>query len=420
MFFGLRDYQLEGAEFMLANPKCGLFFDCGLGKTLTVLSALQHGQNLPALIVAPLRVAKHVWPDEIEKWGFDFSWKMVHGRDKVGQLGNITDLTIINPEGLSHAQHATWPTVIVDESTYFKNAKSKRWKYLARICKQAERVVLMTGTPIAGRGHIDIWAQFGLFGETNPLGTWGSFTGRHFTFDMFNRPRLRRGHDAVINEQIAPRVLRKSVDEIDMPGLVEIDVRVDMSPAAEKRYGQMEIEENSYAPLRTIASGFEYDKHWSGEVNPVWLHENKLDALTEIAETQENILVFANFTAEIDRIAQKFGAAVIDGRTSGAAAGQLIAGWNEGCLPMLVLHPRAAGHGLNLQAGGHRVVWFSLPDSGETYQQANARVYRSGQKASTVFVHKLICQNTIDEIIAKLLQKKILNEQNLLDAVKRN
>ena len=420
MFFGLRDYQLEGAEFMLENPKCGLFFDCGLGKTLTVLSAISHGGLLPALIVAPLRVAKHVWPDEIRKWGFGFDHKVIHGKDKAGQLATSRDLTIINPEGLKHLDGHRWRTVIVDESTYFKNHKSKRWRYLMNLCHQAERVVLMTGTPIAGRGHIDIWAQAALWGEAdNPLSDWWRFTQRHFTFDIFNRPRLRAGHDKVINNQLAPRILRKSIEEISMPGLQEIDVLVDMSPTAEKRYAQMELEENSYAPLRTIASGFEYDKHWSGEVNPVWLHQAKLDALEEIAETGENLLVFANFTAEIDKIAEKFGAAIIDGRTSGADAGRLIDAWNEKSLPMLVVQPRAAGHGLNLQAGGHRVVWFSLPDSGEVYQQANARVYRSGQQADCVFVHRMIACDSIDEIIAGLLRKKCLNEQNLLQAIER-
>jgi len=419
---------------MEEHPKCGLFYECGMGKTLTSLAAVVHNRDvrLPVLVIAPMRVCRHVWPDEVAQWGFRMTVEKAIGTAKRRRkaLEAHADLTTVNPEGLKHV--VTWckelgrvpfRSIIVDESTYFKNNASARWKYAKKLCDEVDYVTILTGTPIAGRGHIDIWAQMALLGEANPFGTWSQFTSQHFYFDHFNRAHLRKGHDAEINGAIAPVVLRKSVEEIDMPNYVELDIVVDMPPVARREYKDMQLEENSYAPLRTLASGFAYDKHWSGEIHTRWVHAAKLDALQGLKEEvgNEPLLVFANFTAGIDAIVEKFGAPAIDGRTKAANAARYIEQWNAGQLPVMVLHPRAAGHGLNLQKGpGRRVVWFDLPDSGESYIQACARIHRSGQKASTVFVHRIIAEDSIDTIIAALLTQKILSEQTLLAAVRAN
>ena len=427
MFFGLRSYQLEGANFLINHPRAGLFFDCGLGKTLTTLAAISHlrEQFLPVLVVAPLRVARHVWPDEIEKWGFDLTYKMVHGKNKVGQLRDRpTDLTMINPEGLGSVVEfcesigqTPWRSVVVDESTFFKNPAAKRWQIMSGICNQMERVIGLTASPISGRGHIDLWGQVELLSpwQYNPLGSYQQFTDRWFTFDVFNRPRIKPGADDEINRLVSPLYLRKDVNEIPMPILIEKDEVVDITPGSRRRYDEMRIEENSYNPLRTIASGFEYDRHWSGEVNPLWMHDKKIEALAEIIDAcpGEQILVFANFVAEIELIARKFGA-----KTSKDQ--RVIAEWNAKRVPLLVVNPRSFGHGVNLQMGGHRVVWFDLPDAGDLYDQGNGRLWRSGQNSSTVFVHRLLAADTIDITIAKLLAKKALNEDNLLAAVAFN
>ncbi len=430
MFFGLRPYQLEGARFVGHYPRCGLFFDCGLGKTLTTLAAMHHDREafLPALIVAPLRVARHVWPAEIEKWGFDLDYKVIHGKDKMHDLfGPPVDVTITNPDSLQTIIDFSkklgvfpWKTVIVDESTTFKNCQSQRWVRMAAITSVAQRTVIMTATPISGRGHLDLWAQFALLHEANPLGSWDEFC-RFFTFDAFDRPGLIPHADRVINSRIAPLVLRKDVSEIPMPIYQEIDHVIDLPTNVHRRLAQVEIDENSYNPLRSIASGVEYERHWSGEVNPFWWHTKKIEAIAEIRNSSpgDNLLVFAGFTGEIDRIRDEFGAGVIDGRTSSEDEATLIQAWNEGTLPMLVMHPRSGGHGLNLQAGGHRVIWSTLPDSGELYNQAVGRIYRSGQTNHSVFVHRLIAQGTIDEAIAGLLRNKLLTEDNLLSEVKR-
>lgn len=420
----LRNYQQEGIDFLLANPKCGLFFDCGLGKTITVLTAIEQHQLGPALVVAPLRVARLVWPREIEDWDVQLSCSVVHGRKRQEALDARSDLTVVNPEGLGHVidwinanEEVPWKTLIVDESTYFKNVKSQRWKRLRAIADYVERVVLLTGTPIAGRGHIDLWAQFDLLGE-NPLGSWPEFTTKFFTFDHFNRPNLNWNADKTINSLVAPHVLRRDLEHVDMPDLTELNVQVEMPMKARKTYAAIGIEENSYSPLRCMASGFTYDHHWSGNIEIPWHHTEKLSALEEIAETGENLLVFSCFTAEIDAICKQFDAPFIDGRTNPLQSEGLVTEWNAGVLPMLVMHPRSGGHGLNLQHGGHRIVWMSLPDSGELYTQANARLYRAGQRSGKVVIHKMICADTIDVVINNLLKNKCLNESNLLRTIK--
>lgn len=421
MFFGLRDYQLQGAHFIGKNKKCGLFYDCGLGKTLTILSALNHYSDtmLPALIVAPKRVARNVWPEEIQKWGFPFSVSLAAGASKKvreKRMAEPSDVTIINPESLSTVNVTPrWRTVIFDESTYFKNPEAKRWSAAATLAGMAERVILATATPISGRGHLDLWGQFGLFGLQNPLGTWWEFTSRHFSFDMYDRPRLRSGSEETLNQLVAPFVHRVDRSQIHLPELVEINEPVEMPASSRMEYDSLTLEEFSYAPMRTLAAGFVYDHHWTKETQTKWSHTAKLEALSEIRQSagDDNLLVFTNFVASMQKIVDTFGAVTLGGEKT---ASRVIQDWNGGRVPMLVMNPRSGGHGLNLQFGGRRVVWFDLPDSGELWTQANARLYRSGQ-TETVFVHKIICKNTIDETINALLSKKRLNEENLLAAV---
>lgn len=422
MFFGLRDYQLEGAHFIGQNPKCGLIWDCGLGKTLTTLSAINHysESTLPVLIVAPVRVARNVWPNEIDDWRFPLSYSVAAGVSAATRKKRLVadaDITLINPESLNGSIEPRWRTVVVDESTYFKNVEAKRWSYLAKITARAERVVLLTGTPISGRGHLDLWGQFGLLGDANPLGTWWEFTQRYFSFDMFDRPRLHSGAEDTLNALIAPLVHRAGKDRIVMPEFIEVRETVEMDSKTKFAYDNLGLEENSYAPMRTLASGFLYEKHWSDEVNPIWHHDQKLRALRDIVDScaGENLLVFTNFVASAERIASEFDAVRLTG--SEKSASRAIRDWNDRKIPMLVLNPRSGGHGLNLQFGGNRIVWFDLPDSGELWTQANARLWRSGQGANTVVCHKIICAGTIDETIDGLLRKKCLNEENLLAAV---
>ena len=431
MQYQLRNYQVEGVNFWLRNPRCCFWFDMGLGKTLTALHTLASCRSrLPALIVAPLRVARFVWPAEIEKFGFDFSHSLVWGPDKSGQLLAPTDIKIVNPEGLKLIEstcrergRVPFRTVIVDESTLFKNPASKRWKSLRAIIEPVENRLLLTGTPMPN-SHADIWGQMALLGP-NCLGEYRDFLEKNFSIDPFGRPRIRKGRGQIIEGQIRPIVLRKKIDdEIDMPDLIEVDERVEMTPDARLFYDAVEsgIEQvamDNYSPLRTLASGFHYDNHWSGVRSTEWHGDWKFDRVAGIAEESgDNLLVVYNFRGERERLVERFGCPFIDGGSKAAAEEKAILDWNRGKTKMLAVHARSVGHGVNLQFGGRRVVWVSLPDSGEVYEQMNARLYRSGQ-INHVIVHRILVDDTIDMAIAGLLKRKCLSQANLLRAMQR-
>lgn len=435
MNFQLRPAQRDGVDFLLKHPNCGLFFDCGLGKTLTVLKSLDERPDmmLPALIVAPARVARNVWPAEIEKWyGGRFSYAVAGRSAMARKLKDLPDITIVTPQSLDgllgwceHNRRMPWTTIVSDESTFFKNWESKRWANMKILCRNAFRVALLTATPVSGRGLIDIWAQIELWNH-NPLGHWDYFSNRWFNFDIYNRARPVMAAEDEINQLINPYVLRRKLDSSEVPELIEVDERLDLPAASLRAYKDLKTELSlqgkiAYTQLRQLANGFQYVNHWSGEQTPIWDNETKLDAVDEIRSScpGESVLIFCSFTAEIDRLLEKYSqsAMAIRGGTSPATAARAIDYWNRGQLPILIMHPLSGGHGLNLQEGGRRVIWYSLPDSGELYTQAVARVFRSGQAAQSVVVHRLIANDTIDGTIASLLQKKILTETTLLDAL---
>lgn len=427
MFFGLRSYQFDGANFLLDQPRGGLLFSMGLGKTVTSLSVLSDDRSrLPALIVSPLRVTR-VWQDEIEKWGFNFSSVVVHGKKRMEQMAQDVDIHITNPETLKHAVDYSksigrmpWRTVILDELTLFKSPKAARWKHARNLCRAADNTIGLTGSPISGTTVESIWGQVEVLAakNMNPLGNQMQFWNRWFYFDRFNRPHPKKNAIEEIAELISPMFLRRSLDEIEMAELIEVEEHVSMNTAQKAAYADAEMSEvTSYSPMRTIASGFLYESHWSGRRDTTWLSEAKIDVLRSIVdETGDRILVFCNFRAEAKKLSEVFSAPVINGDTSLKKSNELIDQWNAHRLPMLIANATSLGHGSNLQQGGHRIVWYSLPDSAEIAAQANARLWRSGQKHSVV-VHKIICQDSIDEMISELLETKTLNEQTLLAAV---
>ena len=378
---------------------------------------------LPALVVGPKRVVRHVWSAEVEKWGFDLSVAIADGTPKRKQkaVESGADITCIPADSLKYAVGGPWRTMIADEVTLFKNQKSARWKLAKKIARAAERYVGMTGSPTAGAGLIDLWAQIDLLSDDNPLGDWWQFTQRHFYFDHFNRPHARKGAEDAVGDILKPWIFRRTLAEIEMPGLVTNDIVVGMNTIQRKAMQEAELEENgTFARHRTIAAGFAYEQHWSGTKETKWLGDSKVEAMQEIRrETAgENLLVLCNFQAEADRLAAEFGAPILDGRTSAKSATAILDDWNSGRLGMLIGNCMAMSHGLNLQSGGRRVVWFSLPVSQEVYDQAVARLWRSGQ-TQTVMVDRIIAEDSIDQDIARLLSKKSLSQLALLSAEKQ-
>lgn len=434
MKFAPHMYQLAAAKFIAAHPFSALYADPGTGKTaimLMLLSALKRAGKLPpCLIVAPLRIATGVWPLEIKKWDQfnDISFEVLHGPSKLEAAKRRADLHIINNEGLKWASEngilKNYKMLVVDESSKFKNWSSGRTKLLKGIIHQFERRHCLTGSP-APRSLLDLFAQQYIADAGRALGPYIThYRERYFVDKGYGYPdwQIRPGAEEEIYKRIVPCSYRLDGDLLlDMPKLITNDIFIDlpknvrdMSFDALSKIG-VDIAPTAaaeYALARQIAGGF--------TAKGMQIHDYKIEALSDlVAELQgKNALVFFYYRAEGEALTKAFkGAPRIDGTTSAKSSIELMDKWNRGLLPILLLHPAAAGHGLNLQAGGNDIVWFSLTDNYDDYYQAIRRIYRQGVKGA-VRVHRLIARDTIDEAMIKSLESKSDRQKALLDAVR--
>jgi SNF2 family DNA or RNA helicase len=439
MAYRLRQYQADAATQIAEFPDLYLIWDMGLGKTLTTLAGLSLA-DLPALIVAPLRVAKYVWPQEVRDHGLPFTVQVVHGKDRQDVYVDprtVRDLTVINPEGLDWLtsrltlnRAVPWRTLIVDEAQQYKDPGSLRWKRLKAISQHVPKTVLLSGTPCPS-GLQDLWAQFDLF-RVNPLGpSYEGFLDRYFEFDPFGNPVAKPESRSQIGVAISHLVNRKQItEEIDMPELTEQIIRFDIGAAARKIYKETDLgmgeasDLDAYTPLRTIASGFVYHTLTDGRRIGRFVHNEKEKSLLEIVTGLggDPALILFNFRHERLRLMELLTAAgldpmYIDGGSRPQDEDLAIAAWNRGELKALLLHPRSAGHGLNLQSGGRHVICYGPTDSAELHNQAIARLYRSGQ-SRPVIVHRLIAAGTIEEPIMRVVSRKDATQADVLREVK--
>ena len=433
----LHAYQEYAKDWILAHPYCGLLLDMGLGKTLTTLSAIDElknifGINYKILIIAPKKVAEETWSTEIEKWDFDLTYSKVLGSTKQREqaLAEEADIYLINRENivwLVEYYKTKWPFgfVIVDELSSFKSSKAKRFRALRKVRPKIERVVGLTGTP-APNSLIDLWPQMYLLDRGERLETSQTrYKNKYFYPDKQNGHivyswGLRPGSEEAIYGQIEDICISmKAKDYLKLPPRTDSVVPVQLSNLA--TYKQMEQDlvldfkgqEVTAAnaavlvnKLLQLANGAIYDD----EKQAIHIHDDKLDALENIVEDSQGqpILVFYQYQHDLDRIKARF---------PQAEELEDLDRWNQGEIPILLCHPQSAGHGLNLQKGGHIIVWFGLTWSLEYYQQANARLDRQGQ-TDPVIVHHLVAQNTVDEKVLRVLQGKEEKQDMLLEAVK--
>ena len=433
----LHAYQEYAKNWILAHPYCGLLLDMGLGKTLTTLSAIDElknifGINYKILIIAPKKVAEETWSAEIEKWGFDLTYSKVLGSTQKREqaLAENADIYLINRENivwLVEYYKMKWPFdfVVIDELSSFKSSKAKRFRALRKVRPKIERVVGLTGTP-APNSLIDLWPQMYLLDRGERLETSQTrYKNKYFYPDKQNGHivyswGLRPGSEEAIYGQIEDICISmKAKDYLKLPPRTDNVVRVQLSNLA--TYKQMEQElvldfkgqEVTAAnaavlvnKLLQLANGAIYDD----EKQVVSVHDDKLDALENIVEDSQGqpILVFYQYQHDLERIKARF---------PQAEELEDLDRWNQGEIPILLCHPQSAGHGLNLQRGGHIIVWFGLTWSLEYYQQANARLDRQGQ-TEPVIVHHLVSQNTVDEKVLQVLQGKEEKQDMLLEAVK--
>ena len=319
--------------------------------------------------------------------------------------------------------------VVIDELSSFKSHQAKRFKALRAVRPKVKRMVGLTGTPTPN-GLIDLWSQINLLDMGERLGRFiGGYRERYFTPDKRNRDvvfsyKLREGAEAAIYNKISDICISmKATDHLQMPECIYNTIEVNMSEKERKQYQQLErdmllpFEDGDIDAvsavglsnkLHQLANGAVYDEN----ENVKFIHDRKLDALEDIIEAANGkpILIAYWFKHDRDRIVERFHAVAID-------KSEDISKWNEGKIPVAIIHPASAGHGLNLQAGGSTLVWFGLTWSLELYQQCNARLWRQGQQ-STVVIEHLITKDTIDEEVMAALAKKENTQEALIQAVK--
>lgn len=440
MKYNPHDYQKYAIDFIERNPQAAVLLECGLGKTSITLTALNdmmfdRFEVRKVLIIAPIRVCKNSWAAEIGKWdhlkGLTYSLVLGNREQRLAALRKKADLYIINRENVQWLIEETgmpfdFDMVVIDELSSFKNHQSKRFKALRKVRPFVKRIVGLTGTPCSN-GLMDLWAQFRLLDKGERLGKRiGQYRDAYFTPDWNGFTYSPRpGAEKEIYGKIADiSISMKTTDHLKMPELVSVSDPVIMSEEEIKAYRKLEKEYTLpllhddvtaanaavlCGKLVQLASGCVYDDGGT----PTIIHSRKLDALEDLLEAQNGkpVLVAYWYQHERERIKTRFDVREIK-------TDQDIADWNDGKIPVALIQPSSAGHGLNLQDGGSTIIWFTMPWSLELYQQTNARLWRQGQNADTVVIHHLVAAGTIDEDIMDALESKDKTQSAMMSAVK--
>lgn len=438
-------YQEYAEQFIIEHPAAGVFLDMGMGKTvitLTVTEKLLHDyfDARKVLIIAPLKPAKETWPTELRKWDHlsDISWATVIGSEKERLAGLAADaeVYIINRENvpwLVDLYRKKWPfdMVVIDELSSFKSSKALRFRELKKVRKYIKRIVGLTGTP-APNGLLDLWPQVYLLDEGKALGrTITGYREQYFVPDKRNATtifswKIKDGAEEEIYKRLDGLCISMdSADYLDLPERIPVYHDVPMSKKSTDLYKQLERDMSlPYADgdidagtaailfnkLLQLSGGAVYNEN--GEVRE--FHNEKLEALDRLIEEANGqpVLVFYAYKHELERIMAQYPEAV-DIKDEG-----VVDRWNRGEIPILLAHPASAGHGLNLQFGGHIIIWYGLTCSLELYQQANKRLHRPGQKWP-VLIHHLLMTGTRDRyVLDNVLAPKDIRQNALLEAVK--
>ena len=444
MIYSPHNYQKEAEEFILTHPTAAVFLDLGLGKTVITLTAVEKLMRdsfeiRRVLVIAPLRVARTTWPDEIEKWDHlkDLSYSVAVGteEERLDALKKGSDITIINRENVEWLVERSgyafdFDMLVVDELSSFKNHQAKRFKALLKVRPFLKRVVGLTGTPSAN-GLMDLFAEFRLLDMGERLGRYITrYRLKYFEPDRRSRNvvfsyKPLPGAETEIEKAIGDITISMSaLDYLDMPEKVNITDSVVLSPGEMKRYedlkrdlyitlGDEELTASNAAVLSGKLSQMAGGAVYSDDGEVVEIHKRKLDALEDLIEANQGkpVLVVYWYRHDKERILGRWKEA----RELKTMAD--IADWNRRQISIGLLNA-SSGHGLNLQSGGNTIVWFSLTWSLELYQQTNARLWRQGQTAGSVFIHHIVVKDTIDERILSVLERKMKVQDALLDAVK--
>ena len=449
MEFKPHDYQKYATEFIESHPIAAVILQMGLGKTVCTLTAIEHlmydtFEVSKVLIVAPLRVAKVTWSDEIDKWDhlshLTYSVAVGSEKERLSALKKKADLYMINRENLQWLIEKSglpfdYDMVVLDELSSFKSWQSKRFRAFMKVRPKVQRVVGLTGTP-SSNGLMDLFAEFKCLDMGERLGRFiTQYRNAFFIPDRMNGQvvysyKLRPFSEEEIYRRIGDiTISMKALDHLKMPELIENRYPVYMDDGEKQQYESMKknlilpyLENEAITAanaaalsgkLCQMANGAVY----SDEGSVAHIHDRKLDALEDIIEAAQGpILLCYWFKHDLERITKKLDELKVEyARISSDGSIRM---WNEGKFQVGLIHPASAGHGLNLQAGGNHIVWFGLTWSLELLEQTNARLWRQGQRAETVVVQYLVTAGTIDERILDAISKKEKDQNALIDAVK--
>lgn len=446
MNFSPHNYQSYAINYIETHPIAAVLLDMGLGKTVISLTAIadllfDSFEAHRILVVAPLRVARDTWPAEIAKWEhlqhLTFAVCVGPPKERRAALMSGADITIINRENLgwlidSSGFDFDYDMVVIDELSSFKNHKSKRFQSLMKVRPKVKRIIGLTGTP-SSNGLMDLWAEFKLLDLGERLGRFIThYRNNYFIPDkrngeiIYSYKPMPYAEDAIYRRISDITISMKSTDHLQMPELITSQYEVQLSEEETQRYEELkadfilELPEGEITAanaasltgkLSQLANGAIYDD--DGDI--IEFHDRKLDALEDLIEAANGkpLLVAYWFKHDLQRIKKRFHVREIKSSKD-------ITDWNNGDIPVAVIHPASAGHGLNLQAGGSTLIWFGLTWSLELYQQTNARLWRQGQTSGTVVIEHIITKGTIDERILKALSLKEVTQNALIDAVKAN
>lgn len=449
MIYKPYDYQRTAMQWIIDKPHCGLFLDMGLGKTVSTLTAVQQliddCEIDRVLVVAPKKVAETTWSTEAAKWDHLTALKVVKvlGTEKQRclALAEKADVYVTGRDNFvwlvgKYGGQLPFDAIVIDELTSFKSAKSERFKAMRIALPSVKRVIGLTGTP-APNGLIDLWAQMYCIDQGERLGkSISRYREAYFETHKWNniivRCEVKKGCDTVIRNKIADICLSmQAKDYLELPDMITHTASVELSAKTMAAYAKFEKEKvlefkaehgdepanvlaNSAAGLLNKLSQYANGAIYDEDKNVHEIHDEKLDRLAEIVEAANgnSVLVFYQYKHDIPRIQAK-----LKGYNVRTYEGEKdLIDWNAGKIDVLLAHPASTAYGLNMQQGGHYIVWFGTGWNLEHYQQANARLHRQGQRYP-VTVYKLICRGTVDERAAAALDNKKGVQQGLLDSL---
>ena len=436
MIFKPHDYQSYCIEYIKTHPIAALLLDMGLGKTAITLTAIRDlmldtCEVNKVLVIAPLRVARDTWPTEVEKWDHlkDVDVSVIVGtqKERLAAINHNALIYVINRENVKFlveyyekdGMRWDFDCIVIDELSSFKNHQSQRFKWLRKVRPFVKRWIGLTGTPTSN-GLMDLWAEIGILDGGERLGRFiGRYREAYFKAGSMN-PQTgvvfqyvpRPGAEEQIYERISDiTISMKAMDYLNMPDCIYTQHYVEMDKREREYYDR--LRRDLIIPLEDADIAAANAASLTGKLLQM-ANGAVYDENIEAANGQP-VLIAYWFKHDRHRIAIRLAKMGITARD--IKESKDIKEWNDGAIPVALIHPASAGHGLNIQQGGHILIWFGLTWSLELYQQTNARLWRQGQ-SETVTIHHIICKDTVDEDVMAALEQKDVNQEKLIAAVK--